>query len=84
MTKTFVSTIGNRVKILWSPNKSQIGIEGVIIDDTKNTLVIMDDKGAIYRIGKKGCIFEIIFDNKVLKVSGDDLLGDYVRRLEKI
>jgi len=84
MIKTFVSTIGSRIKIIWSPNKSQIGIEGVIIDDTKNTLVIMDDKGAIYRIGKKGCLFEIKIGNKILKVSGDDLLGDYVRRLEKI
>jgi len=83
--KIFFSTIGYKVRVVWSPNPTQIGIEGRVIDDTFNTLVIMKNNGEIIRIGKKGCVFEFIKDSdKVMRISGNDLIGDYIRRLSKI
>lgn len=84
MRKTFIPTIGRRVKIIWASNPHLIGIEGLIIDDTRNTFVIKKDDGDIIRVGKKGCLFEININDKIVKVDGESLIGDYIRRLSKI
>ena len=84
MKKAFIPTIGNRVKILYSSNPVLMGAEGIILEDTKNTLVIKKNNGRIIRVGKKGCIFEIYINDRVVRVAGEDLIGDYIRRLSKI
>lgn len=37
--------IGNNIKIINSKNKTLIGLEGKIIDETKNTITIKTQKG---------------------------------------
>lgn len=84
MRGVFIPTIGNRVKIIYSSNPILIGVEGIILGDTKNTLVIKKDNGRIIRVGKKGCIFEIYINDRVVRVAGEDLMGDYIRRLSRV
>ena len=42
MTKQ--SFIGKKIKIIDAKNKSNIGLEGVVIDETKNTFIIENKK----------------------------------------
>ena len=48
--------IGLKVKITSSPDPSQIGIEGTIIDEYKNLIVVKTDRG-VKKIEKKYRIF---------------------------
>ena len=62
--------IGLKVEVAGSFNKFHIGIKGLVVDETKNLLVIETEKG-IKKIQKRGT--EFIFtipSGKRVKVSG--------------
>jgi len=61
--------IGVYTKIVDSDNKSQIGLEGKIVDETKNTFRIATKKGEKTVI-KKNSTFVFIIKNRKIKVSG--------------
>ncbi|MBW2991157.1 ribonuclease P protein subunit [Candidatus Woesearchaeota archaeon] len=63
--------IGRRIKVIQASNNSLKGTEGTIIDDTKNTFKIINDKQEEKILLKQGCVF--LVDNKE-KVQGKDLL----------
>ena len=50
--------IGKNIKIIKSDNKSLVGIQGKIVDETKNMLSIETD-GKTRKIAKDQCVFEI-------------------------
>ena len=50
--------IGKKIEIIQSNNKSLIGIQGKIVDETKNMLSIETD-GKTRNIVKDQCVFEI-------------------------
>jgi len=67
--------IGLKVKIAKSPNKSLERIRGVIIDETKNMLVI-ESRGKRKMVPKNESVFHILLENgKVVEVEGR-LLAD--------
>ena len=62
--------IGLRVEIANSTNKFHKGMSGLVVDETKNLLVIETEKG-IKKIQKKGTEFIFtISDSKRVKVNG--------------
>ncbi len=66
--------IGKHIKVVQSTNAEQIGMEGTIVDETKNTFVV-DGKTLI----KDHAVFEI--DGK--EVQGKDILGRTEERIKK-
>ncbi len=59
--------IGKRIKVIDAKNPSNIGIEGVVIDETKNTFVIENKK--LRKIIKQNVVIEVdgaIIDGKKL------------------
>jgi ribonuclease P protein subunit POP4 len=65
--------IGLEVEIVDSTNKFQIGLKGLVVDETKNTLTIETEKG-IKKIQKKGSVFIFkISSEKKVKVSGNKI-----------
>lgn len=65
--------IGLTVEIADSTNKFQIGLKGLVVDETKNTLIIETEKG-IKKIQKKGSVFIFkISSEKKVKVSGNKI-----------
>jgi ribonuclease P protein subunit POP4 len=50
--------IGKKIKIIESPNKSLKGIEGIVVDETKNMLVIECDD-TVKKVVKDQCVFDI-------------------------
>jgi len=62
--------IGLRVEIVASFNKFHIGIKGLVVDETKNLLIIETENG-IKKVQKKGTNFIFTIPNgKKVKVNG--------------
>jgi ribonuclease P protein subunit POP4 len=62
--------IGVKIKIISASNKSLEGIEGRVVDETKNTFKIKNSKGEEKIVLKSGTIFMI--NNQEIK--GDEIL----------
>ena len=61
--------IGLRVRVTNSPNPNDIGIEGEIVDETLNTIVILTDKNQRKTIQKKGRCARVLGSKKYLELS---------------
>lgn len=72
--------IGLNVKIIESKNKSNIGIKGKIVDETRNSLVIKTDNGN-KKVLKENVVLE--FTNEGLMVDGKMLIGRPEERIKK-
>jgi len=73
--------IGLEAEVLESSNKQQVGINGLVVDETKNLIVIETSYG-IKRIQKKAAIFIfILLNGERVKVTGERIL---VRPEERI
>ncbi|HIE23396.1 MAG TPA: ribonuclease P protein subunit [Candidatus Korarchaeota archaeon] len=76
--------IGLKTKVVFSPDPTQIGIYGEIIDETANLLIIKTKKG-IKKIPKEHRIFKFVIDDrKVIEVMGKDILGRPEERVKKL
>ncbi len=62
--------IGLNVEVVNSTNQSEVGIKGRVVDETKNTLKILTEKG-LKTVIKKGRVFRVKFAGKLIDVSGD-------------
>ncbi len=62
--------IGLEVEVIESPNPTEVGIKGVVVDETMNTLRIKTEKG-LKIVAKRGRTFRVRFAGKVLRVKGD-------------
>jgi len=67
--------IGLNIKVIDSKNKSDIGIEGTIIDETKNTVIIETTDEKRKTLFKQNIIIETKINNKKIKINGKGLLG---------
>ncbi len=79
MSKNFLRQefIGLKAKVLESKDASLKGIEGVIIDETKNMLII-DTGKRIKKIAKDIAVFEIagnIVEGKKIKYRPEERIG---------
>ncbi|MEA3430976.1 MAG: ribonuclease P protein subunit [Nanoarchaeota archaeon] len=61
--------IGLGAKVIGSTNKADIGIKGIIIDETKNTITILE-KDEKKKLIKKNIILEIEYEGKKIHVEG--------------
>lgn len=62
--------IGLEVEVINSPNPCEIGIKGIVVDETMNILKIKTEK-SLKIVAKKGRIFRVKFAGRVLRVKGD-------------
>ncbi len=74
--------IGLCVEVVDAQNIDLIGIQGEIVDETKNLFVIETNKGE-KKILKKGVKFKIEVDNQKLIIDGDVLVGKSEDRIKK-
>ncbi len=74
--------IGLECEVVSSPNKSEEGIKGEIVDETMKTILIKTQTG-LKRIGKKGRSFRIKFRGISFIVSGDIILYRPEDRIKK-
>jgi len=62
--------IGMEVEVVESSNPCEIGIKGVVVDETMRTLRIKTDRG-VKVVEKKGRAFKVKYGRWLLKVRGD-------------
>lgn len=74
--------IGLKVRVMKSLDKRQVGIQGTVIDETKNTLVIEANK-EIRRIIKKISVFKFYAGKKTFIVDGEEINFRPHERIEK-
>jgi len=76
--------IGLQVLIETSTDEKLRGIEGKVIDETQNMLVIRKENGHETKVAKKNQTFIFTLPDKTkVKVLGDLLHGDAIERLKK-
>ena len=63
--------IGEKMEVAESKNKSNIGLTGTIVDETKMTLVV-ESHGKRRMLFKNNIIFKLIKNNKL--ICGSDIL----------
>jgi RNase P/RNase MRP subunit p29 len=80
----FGTLIGYRVEVVKASNINYEGINGVVLDETRNTLVIKGLDGEVYRVIKRGAVFKVYRDGDKLIFDGDKLVGDVVRRVVEL
>ena len=64
--------IGLKVRIVEARNKNYVGKEGMVVDETKNTIVI-EEGGKEKIIAKKGTVFEFHLPKGKVKLVGDKI-----------
>ena len=75
--------IGVECEVVESTNKLQVGISGVVIDETKNTLVIEASDGR-KMIQKKGAKFKFKLDGGIKVIDGNRIAYRPHERTKKI
>ncbi len=74
--------IGLDVVVVDANNKSLIGIQGEIVDETKQSFIIQNEKSE-KRVLKKGTSFKLKINNQELIIKGDILVGRPEDRIKK-
>jgi len=76
--------IGLEVQVLHHLSENYIGLNGIVIDETKNSLLILTSKG-VKRILKKGGKFLFKLSDKVYAlINGEDILARPEERVKMI
>ncbi len=74
--------IGLRVRVAKSTLRKLEGVEGLVVDETLNTLVVETTKG-VKRVPKALCVFTFFADGKRHTVDGRDILFRPEDRIKK-
>ena len=75
--------IGLKCKVVGSENKSQVGVQGKVIDETMKTLIV-ESKQTRKRIAKAGSKFKIWLPKSVVEIDGNAILARPEDRIKKI
>jgi len=67
--------IGLSIEIVDSKNKSDVGIKGKVIDETKKTLIIEKMSGQKKTLFKNNITIQIIINKQKVRIKGTCLLG---------
>ena len=74
--------IGLKCKVVWSKNRDYVGISGMVVDETRNLIILRTKKGE-KKILKERCVFEFETDKYLVYVPGEILVGRPEERLKK-
>lgn len=75
--------IGLKAKVVKSSNPSYVGISGVVVDETRNTLVIRQDNRDRVVVKDQAVFQFTLSDGTVMEVEGSVILGRPEDRVKK-
>jgi ribonuclease P protein subunit POP4 len=73
--------IGLKIKILEHSNPNNLNIEGIVVDESKNTLTIESNK--LIQIAKEEAVFLFNINGENFKIKGKTLLGRPEDRIKR-
>ena len=65
--------IGLEVKVIFSTDPKRIGAKGIVVDETQNTFVVINN-GKEQTLPKKECAFEFDLNGEKVIVKGNEIL----------
>ncbi len=74
--------IGLKVQVIKSSDPTKIGMEGTVVDETMNMLLVNTSKG-IKKLSKAGNTFRFWIKGKKVEILGDVLVGRPEERIKK-
>jgi len=74
--------IGSEIKVISSKNQNLENVEGRIIDETRN-MIIIDTKNGIKKIIKSQAKMEINLKGRKIEIDGKELVGRPEERIKK-
>ncbi|OAF68549.1 IQ and ubiquitin-like domain-containing protein, partial [Intoshia linei] len=72
---------GAKIKIIEATNKNLIGIEGIVLQETKYMFVLVNEKSEIKKLNKKGILMHFTVDRDV-KIAVPDTNGDLINNVK--
>ncbi len=70
----YSTLIGLEVEVANSSQRELVGLKGIVVDETKNLLIIKDGSGKEKKIPKVSCIFLFTVDSREhVRVDGKDI-----------
>ena len=66
--------VGREVRVVRSTTDSLNGVRGVILDETKNTFLVLTTRKRRIIVPKNVCVFEIKFDDRWVRIVGKDIM----------
>jgi|Deesub1362B_J571_1020462.scaffolds.fasta_scaffold00004_199 ribonuclease P protein subunit POP4 len=78
-----MNIIGRRIEIINSSNPNLIGLNGLVVDETRNIIMLKTAKDSVKAVPKDVCIFRVYLNDKFIDVDGKTLIGRLERRLVK-
>lgn len=70
--------IGRTIKVVDAQNKNLVGIQGIVLNETRNMLMLKNK-----RLIKDQVTIEIEFEGKIYKIQGKKLVGRPEERIKK-
>ncbi len=81
----FHTLVGLRVRILVSADPSLKGVEGVVVEETRNSLVVRRDDGRVIRVLKRNSIFLFqLPGGEWVWVRGEEITGSPAERIKRL
>lgn len=65
---------GAKIKCIASRNPTLIGVEGFVVQETKNTFLIITITNSIKTVPKRECLFELIIGKNIYSIHGCNML----------
>jgi ribonuclease P protein subunit POP4 len=76
--------MGLSAKVVWSSDKGYLGIEGLIVMESRNMIVLETKNQATKRIPKKSVVLELsVPGNGKIQIAGTDIVGRPENRIKK-
>ncbi len=76
--------IGNRLKVVDSSDPTLVQKSGLVIDETRNMLKILNDSQRAVSIPKVTSVFEIEYEGRRIVLAGKEIVGTSEERIHKL
>ena len=81
----FHELIGLRVQVLVHPDPGLAGLEGTVVDETANALLVRSGEGRTRLVLKRGALFLFTLpDGSHVVLRGEDIVGPPAERLKRL
>lgn len=81
----FSTFIGLPVRIINSSQRGLVGLEGTVVDETKNMMTVEKSDGSEVKVQKKACVFRFALDSgENADVDGNSIVFRPYERPKKV
>jgi ribonuclease P protein subunit POP4 len=76
--------LGREAEVLEAPDPTLVGVAGVVVDESLNTLVLRSQDGRTRRVAKAHTVFAVVTDRGRVTIPGDRIRFRPEDRIKKV